>query len=70
MAKAKPTTWAQVCLRLRDVLDMSQDEFARGVGCHMRSLSRWESGACRPSRIMRHQLAHLAGRFNIPIPKR
>ncbi|MSP74388.1 MAG: XRE family transcriptional regulator [Myxococcales bacterium] len=48
---------------LREALKLTQEEFARERGVSFTTVSRWENGHGKPSRLARRQLEELAARL-------
>lgn len=56
-----PTTWtAEGVKALRRSLGLSQSQFAKRVGCHVRAVSQWERGLRTPTGLYAAMLASLA----------
>ena len=54
---------------LREALRMTQEEFARELGVSFTTVSRWENGHGKPSRLAQKQLQDLADRHGIALDK-
>ncbi len=50
---------------LREALKLTQEEFARELGVSFTTVSRWENGHGKPSRLARRQLEELAARLGV-----
>ena len=55
---------SQEIRRLREALGLTQEEFAREVGVSFTTVSRWENGHGKPSRLAQRQLEELAHRLD------
>jgi len=58
--------------RLRQSLNMTQEEFAHAIGVTVSTVNRWENGHIEPSRLARKAMAGLAtqvqGLLDLPEP--
>jgi DNA-binding transcriptional regulator YiaG len=50
---------------LREALQLTQEEFARELGVSFTTVSRWENGHGKPSRLAQRQLQELADRRDL-----
>jgi DNA-binding transcriptional regulator YiaG len=50
---------------LREALKLSQEEFARELGVSFTTVSRWEHGHGKPSRLGKRQIEEIAGRLGV-----
>lgn len=59
-ARKKVWQWDATDIReLRQRLDMTQTEFAKELGCHRITVTRWERGIQRPSPLAGFRLVRL-----------
>lgn len=52
---------------LRRQLGMTQEELAQSLGITVGTVSRWEKGRFRPSRLARALILDFARRHNVPV---
>ena len=57
-----PLTPSQI-LTIRQKLHMTQEEFANYIGITMSTISRWENGHSKPTRLATKTLLELKGRL-------
>lgn len=50
---------------LRETLGLTQEEFARELGVSFTTVSRWENGHGKPSRLAQRQIQDLLIRYNV-----
>ena len=51
-------------LELRKAIDMTQVEFARYIGVHPITISKWERGLFNPNRWLEREIAKLERKIN------
>lgn len=54
------TMTAEEIKSLRDRLGLTQKELAEAIGVTITTVSRWEMGIARPSKLALYQLKHLS----------
>lgn len=52
---------------MRQQLGMTQEELAQALGITVGTVSRWEKGRFRPSRLARALIAEFARSHNVPV---
>ena len=52
--------------QIREALGLSQEDFAREIGATSITVSRWERGKAKPSRMARQRLEQLARQAGVP----
>lgn len=52
-------TDASTIRRVRELQDWSQEAFARILGVSVRTVTRWETGVCRPSALALEKLEQI-----------
>lgn len=53
--------------RMRQSLNMTQEEFAHAIGVTVSTVNRWENGHVEPSRLARKAMENLAHRAAVPV---
>ena len=65
---AAPEEQIDVAVRyLRQQLGMTQEELAQSLGITVGTVSRWEKGRFRPSRLARALIVEFARTHNVPL---
>jgi len=51
----------------RDALGLTQEELARKLDVSVATVSRWETGKCKPSKLAKHRLEEVISKNKIDI---
>lgn len=59
--------YAKLIPELRAAMNVSQDEFAKLLGVAAVTVSRWENGHVKPTKIIKVKLEKLFNRYDIKV---
>ncbi len=67
-ARAHPEQLSLMVRYLRQQMGMTQEELAQALGITVGTVSRWEKGRFRPSRLARALIVEFARTHNVVLP--
>ena len=59
--------YSKAILLLRSKLDLSQEEFGKLIGASLISVSRWERGEFKPTKIVKVRIDELILKYQIKV---